>query len=72
MAKTKLPKYTFEKILKAADKNIRVSDKATEEFVHVISELSKDLAEDSAELARHAGRKTILSSDVKLAAKRKK
>lgn len=68
----KLPKYTFEKILKAADKNIRVSDKATAEFVFVIGELSKELAEDAAELARHANRKTILASDVKLAAKRKK
>lgn len=72
MAKPKLPKYTFEKILKAADKNIRVSDKATAEFVFVIGEISRDLAEDSAELARHAGRKTILSSDVKLAAKRRR
>jgi histone H3/H4 len=68
----KLPKFPFEKILKAADPNIRVSDKAAQEFVEVIGEHSRELAKDAAELARHANRKTILVSDIKLAAKRRR
>lgn len=68
----KLPLFPFEKILKAADPNIRVSESASKEFVFVIGEIAKEMAEDSAELARHANRRTILASDVKLAAKRKR
>jgi len=68
---TKLPKAPFEKILKESGKGIRVSDSATKAFVDVIGDISKALAADCAELARHANRKTILDSDVKLASKRK-
>ncbi|MFQ5648240.1 MAG: histone [Candidatus Aenigmatarchaeota archaeon] len=68
----KLPKATFEKILKEAGKNIRVSDGAALEFVEVVGDISRDLARDAAELARHANRKTILASDIKLAAKRRR
>ena len=68
----KLPLAPFEKTLKESRKGIRVSDSASKEFVFLISEMARELAQDCAELAEHAGRKTILDLDVKLAGKRKK
>ncbi|MEE9406190.1 MAG: histone [Candidatus Aenigmarchaeota archaeon] len=68
----KLPLFPFEKILKESDPNIRVSETAAREFVLVIGEMANDMAEDAAELARHANRRTILASDIKMAAKRKR
>ena len=68
----KLPLFPFERMLKESDPSIRVSEKAAKEFVFVIGEIAKEIAEDSAELARHADRRTILDSDVKLAAKRRR
>lgn len=67
----KLPKAPFEKILKDSAKNIRVSDSAARAMVDVIEEVSKGIASDAAELARHAKRKTIVEADVKLASKRR-
>ena len=67
----KLAFATFEKILKESDKNIRVSDGATLAFIEAVDEICTKLAKDAAELARHAGRKTILESDVKLANKKR-
>ena len=66
-----LPKAPFEKILKHSRKDIRVSDAAAEALSQVMAEAAASLAKDAAELAIHAGRKTILKSDVELAAKRK-
>ena len=68
----KLPLAPFEKIMKESRKGIRVSDGATKEFVFLINEIAKEIAQDCAELAEHANRKTILDMDVKLAGKRKK
>jgi len=71
MAKIKLPKAPFEKILKDSAKNIRVSDSAAKTLTEIIDEIAREIASDSAELAKHAQRKTILREDVKLARKRK-
>ncbi len=68
----KLPLAPFEKILKESRKGIRVSDEATKEFVFLINEISKDLAQECADLAEHANRKTVLAADVKMAGKRRK
>lgn len=67
-----LPLAPFERILKESEKHIRVSDAATQAFVEVVEEFSKELAREIAELARHAGRKTIKAEDVKMAVKRSK
>ncbi len=67
-----LPLATFEKILQASSKNIRVSDTATAEFVEVIEGIAKQLAADAAELARHANRKTIVAEDIALAYKKRR
>lgn len=66
----KLHLATFEKILKESRAGIRVSLESSKEMVEVVKEISEEIARDAAELATHAGRKTILREDVKLAAKR--
>ena len=68
----KIPLAPFEKILKESRKGIRVSDSASREFVFLINEIAKEVAQECAELAEHANRKTILDVDVKLAGKRKR
>jgi len=67
----KIPKATFEKVLKEADPKIRVSDAAAAALAEAVGEISMEIARDAAELARHANRKTILEADVRLARKRK-
>ncbi len=69
---TKLPHSTFERILRESAKGIRVSDGAAQALIEYIESIAKDVARDAAELARHAGRKTIIDSDVRLAIKRKR
>lgn len=66
----KLAKATFEKVLKESSKDIRVSDPAARALAEVIAQISREIAADAAELAKHANRKTILEQDVKLASKR--
>jgi len=68
----KIPLAPFEKVLKESRKGIRVSDSATKEFVFLINELSRQIAQECAELAEHANRKTILDIDVKMAGRRMK
>lgn len=64
-----LPLAAMEKILKKAGAE-RVSDKAKAALKDVLEDLAEDIASQSIKLAMHAGRKTVKSGDVKLAAKR--
>lgn len=66
----KLPVAPFEKILKDSEKNIRVSAPAARAFTEFVEEFSRELAREIAEIARHAGRKTILPPDVAIIVKR--
>lgn len=66
----KIPLATFEKVLKESKKGIRVSQGATEEFVQLIREIAEEMASEATELASHAGRKTVMREDIKLAGKR--
>jgi histone H3/H4 len=68
----KIPKATFEKILKEADEKMRVSNSAAKALVEIIEEISRELSSDAVDLAKHANRRTILGDDVKLARKRHK
>jgi len=68
--KTKLPFATFERVLKNSGPNIRVSNESVEAFTEVMEELAAELAADSYDLAKHADRKTIKASDIKIAWKR--
>lgn len=47
----------------------RISDEAVSILREILEEVAKDISRQAMELAKHAGRKTILADDVKLAAK---
>jgi len=61
----------MEKLLRKGDPAIRISDPAKEELRILLEEHGEKLAKTAARYAAHAGRKTIKSDDVKLAAKSK-
>lgn len=48
----------------------RIGDDAAEELRKVIEELAVLIAKEAIELSKHAGRKTVRSDDIRLAAKR--
>lgn len=56
----------FERILKKAGAK-RVSHEALEEFAKIMEEEIFKIAKEAAVLAKHAGRKTIIDSDVRTA-----
>lgn len=56
----------FERILKKAGAK-RVSRSALEEFSKVMEEKMFKIANEAAILAKHAGRKTILVEDIRIA-----
>ena len=59
----------MEKILRKAGAP-RVSKDAANELALVLEDIGDIIAKDALEYARHAGRKTILGEDVKLAKKK--
>jgi len=61
-----LPLAPFERILKKVGAK-RVSRSALEEFSKVMEEKMFKVANEAAILAKHAGRKTILAEDVRMA-----
>ncbi len=60
-----MPRLPFERILKRVGAK-RVSQDALEEFAIVMEERLMAVAKNAAELAKHAGRKTIIGEDVRL------
>ncbi len=61
-----LPLADIERVIRKAGVK-RVSAAAVRELEKTVSELAIELAADSAEMARHAGRKTIKKDDVLIA-----
>ena len=61
-----LPKQPFERIFKRAGAK-RVSHEALEEMANIMEEKLLKIAKEAAFLAKHAGRKTIISEDVRIA-----
>ncbi len=63
---TILPAMPFERILKRLGAK-RVSHGACEEFAKVMDEKMLKICADAALMAKHAGRKTILAEDIRMA-----
>ena len=68
MAKTILPVAAMEKLLKRAGAP-RVSQSAKEALRDILEDIADEIGEKSVKLAKHSGRKTVKSADVKLASK---
>lgn len=66
---TGLPAAPFERLLKRAGAK-RVSKGAMEEFARVMEEKLLEIAEEAVVLAKHAGRKTVMEEDVRMARKK--
>ena len=65
----KLPMAPLERLLKEQGAH-RVSKSALSEFAGVLEEIGSELASEAVRLAKHAGRKTVHASDVRLARRR--
>ena len=63
-----IPIAAMEKLLKESGAE-RVSDKASIALKAVIDDIAEDIARDAVKYAKHAGRKTLKGSDIKLASK---
>lgn len=61
-----LPALPFERIIKRAGAK-RVSEDATEEMAKVMEERLTKISTEAAVLAKHAGRKTIIDEDIRIA-----
>jgi len=59
----------FERILKRAGAK-RVSADAAKEFARVVEDKLLEVAKEAVALAKHAGRKTVADSDIRLARKK--
>lgn len=67
--KTIIPKAPVARILMKAGAS-RVSAEASSVLTDKLEDLARKIAEDAVRVARHAGRKTVHESDIKLAARR--
>lgn len=63
-----IPKAPVARILQNAGAK-RVSAEAVNAFSELIQTIAEDIAERSARIAKHSGRKTVQESDVRLASK---
>ena len=63
-----LPLAAMEKLLKKCGAP-RVSEDAKEAMKEVLENYGEDIGQKAVRIAQHSGRKTIKSSDVKLAAR---
>ena len=71
MKSSELGLSSMYRILKKAGAE-RVSNESAEELRRVIEEIALEIAKNSVEMSKHAGRKTVKAEDVKLASKTSK
>ena len=69
MAKRILSLSGMDKIMRKAG-SPRVSEGAKEALAEILEEKGEELAKEAIRYAEHAGRKTVLKEDIKLAAKK--
>ena len=66
---SELPLAPLERLLRKSGAK-RVSKDAVEEFANVIADYAYALSGEAVALAKHAGRKTIVDADVRMAKRR--
>jgi histone H3/H4 len=64
-----LPKLPFERLMKKAGAK-RVSEEALDEMAKILEEKLTEISKEAAMRAKHAGRKTILEEDIRIARKK--
>lgn len=69
MPKKDIPLAPLERILRRAGAR-RVSKSAVKEFSQVLADYTSDLSAEALALANHAGRKTIIAADIRMARKK--
>ncbi|MBR9677423.1 histone [Candidatus Woesearchaeota archaeon] len=68
MAKRLIPLAAMEAILKNAGA-ARVGDDAKGQLKNILETIAEDVATNAVKIAKHAGRKTVKASDIKIASK---
>lgn len=68
MSKRSIPLASMEKILKECGAD-RVSDDAKVALKSIIEEIADEISQNANRLAKHAGRRTVMDSDIKLASR---
>ena len=64
--KKDIPLAPLERLLRKAGAK-RVSKSAVKEFAQVLADYTHDLSAEALMLAKHAGRKTIVAADIRMA-----
>ena len=66
MAKRIIPYAAMERLMKRTGAE-RVSENAKEALSEILEQIGEEISESAIKLAKHAGRKTVKSEDIKLA-----